>query len=70
MLTSLPAQISALTQSAQKTQSARVKSHSARGGRGVNRKHRPAERCDFYIWLLKRTEKFEITRGADECVCD
>ena len=33
------------------------------GGRAVNRKHHPAERCDLRFGS-KRTEKFEITRGA------
>ena len=37
----------ALTQSAQKNRALWVKAHSARGGRGVNRKHHPAERCDL-----------------------
>ena len=35
------------------------------GGRAVNRKHHPAERCDLRFGS-KRTEKFEITRGAAE----
>ena len=40
------------------------------GGRAVNRKHHPAERCDLRFGskrtenFSKRTEKFEITRGA------
>ena len=39
------------------------------GGRAVNRKHHPAERCDLRFGskrtenFSKRTEKFEITRG-------
>jgi len=42
------------------------------GGRAVNRKHHPAERCDLRFGskrtenFSKRTEKFEITRGAAE----
>ena len=44
------------------------------GGRAVNRKHHPAERCDLRFGskrtenFSKRTEKFEITRGAAD-VC-
>ena len=37
----------ALTQSAQKKRALWVKPHYARGGRGVNRKHHSAERCDL-----------------------
>ena len=71
--------LSTLSQSAQKTQIAQffcalwVKAHSARGGRGVNRKHHPSERCDLRFgsqsavrmeMFSKRTEKFEITLGS------
>ena len=49
-----------------------AKAHSARGDHCVNRKHHPAERCDLRFGskrtenFSKRTEKFEITRGAAE----
>ena len=33
------------------------------GGRAVNRKHHPAERCDLRFGS-KRTEKIEITLGS------
>ena len=44
-----------------------MKAHSAQGVRGVNRKHHPAERCDFEIWLSKRTENFQSARKNFLC---
>ena len=65
-ITPLPAQISAynfhdLTQITQRRvtleENRAVKAHSVRGGRGVNRKHHPAERCNLRFGS-KRTENF------------
>ena len=71
-LTPLSAQISASNFRYFTQMTARPQSHSARGGRGVNRKHHSAERCDLRFGFQsaqkfsKAHGKIEITRGAAE----
>ena len=65
--------LSTLSQSAQKTQIAQffcalwVKAHSARGGRGVNRKHHPAESCDLRFGFQSARKIFQSARKNFPC---